>query len=159
MGEAQGSSPGPGEEQTEGTSPGKCLCAVPCPRPVGLLVVSQRVMLMAVLCLRCLRYRPPTGSFRRESALSFNEDKRAGMGQGCGRAAWACAGHQPHAAASGAGTVRPCRRSASLVRQPPPLSSLPGPGARSSVASSVRVKDAVSPPGASCLGGLQGRGR
>lgn len=42
--------------------------------------------------------RPPT--LRRESALSFNEDKRAGTGRGCGRTAWACVGHQPHAAAS-----------------------------------------------------------
>lgn len=61
MGEARGSSPCPGEEQTEGTPHGNHPCGVPYPHPGGLLVVSQQV-----LCLRCLRYgRPPSAGSRR----------------------------------------------------------------------------------------------
>lgn len=61
MGEARGSSPCPGEEQTEGTPHGNHPCGVPYPRHGGLLVVSQRV-----LCLRCLiTGRPPSAGSRR----------------------------------------------------------------------------------------------
>lgn len=40
------------------------------------------------------------GSFSMAFLLTFNENKRAGMGRHCGRIAWPCAGHRLRMAAS-----------------------------------------------------------